>query len=124
MAQVPTSAQLCEAFIADLSRVWHAVSVFALPELDNPQIHAVTGHQVHNAVLSPDGTRIALIASSIHTARVAVVVLDRATDTELFNRRCDVGADLVFTPDGDTLLVTARGFRTGPPVDLISIPSP
>jgi hypothetical protein len=51
------------------------------------------------------------------------VVLDVATGAELVNQRCRAVNDLAFIPDSRALVVATSGFRTGPPIDLIPLPT-
>jgi len=99
------------------------VSVYALPHLGEPRVHGLADHQAETAELSPDGDLLAFVAQSIHTARKALVVLDLATGVQLINTRCDAVSDLAFTADNRVLIVATSDIRTGPPVDLIPIPT-
>jgi hypothetical protein len=119
VSQMPTAVSL----FANRPRLPFGVTVFALPRLDEPRDFGLADHQAETVELSPDGRFVAFVARSIHTVRQALVVVDIATGAELVNQRCRAVSDLAFAPDGSALIVATSSTRTGPPVDLIPLPT-
>jgi hypothetical protein len=113
--------------VSRLESDWNAefgFQVFKLPALKVQRTVTIPGHQLNQAVLSPDGKFAACVATKIGKGNTFIVILETKKFREIARRNADrVGvSDLKFSPDSALVAFTKRGYTTTEPVVLWRFP--